>query len=143
VLAGGTTVFCVLPCGRRLTYPDVRLETRESAYGVKTEITYLRANWMPKADEREWPRAKTYGGSLAENATQAAAASLMRWALRRLDAAGAPVVASIHDQALVECPLDEQDHWHAVLHDAMNSAPDWAEGLPIEAEVDVRERFGK
>jgi len=139
VLAGGITVFCQLPCGRLLTYPSVMIESNE----YSSKITYLRANWIPKAGERQWPRAKLWHGTLAENVTQATAASLMRWALRQLHAEGACVVAAIHDQALVECPLDEADHWEAVLHKAMNSNPDWAEGLPIEAEVDRRTRFGK
>jgi len=143
ILSGGTTVFCTLPCGRLLTYPSVRIDFIETQYGVREQITYLRANWVPKANERQWPRAKLWHGTLAENITQATAASLMRWALRQLHDEGACVVAAIHDQALLESPLADADHWEAVLHKAMNSNPDWAEGLPIEAEVDRRTRFGK
>lgn len=143
ILAGGTTVFCELPCGRFLTYPDVTIEDVETRYGWRDQITYLRANWTPRANERRWPRAKLWGGTLFENVTQAAAASLMRFALRELDAAGAKTVAAVHDQALIETSLDEADHWEAVLHKAMNTTPDWATGLPVVAEVERRERFGK
>jgi len=140
ILAGGTTVFCELPCGRYLTYPDVRTEF----VGFDREVTtFARANWTPKSGERVWPRSKIWGGTLFENVTQAAAASLMRYALRRVTDAGGTIVAAVHDQMLMEVPIEEEARWTAVLHEAMNTAPDWADGLPVEAEVETRTRFGK
>jgi DNA polymerase len=141
ILVGAKTLFCELPCGRLLTYPDVRLEMVPTPWGEeRLGLTAMRSNWTPKATEKEWPRSSLYGGLLCENATQATAASLLRYALRAALEAGLKVVLHVHDELVVECaPNAKPDMLHAI----MNTAPAWAEGLPLHAPVDFMRRFGK
>jgi len=143
VLAGGLTLFCQLPCGRVLTYPDVRLELVEGPYGPRDQITTLRAAFTPKATEKEWPRSSLWGGTLLENCTQAVAASLLRCALREADARGLNVVFHVHDQIVVEVPADRADEHAQVLTEIMNNPPAWASDLPLKADVDKTDRFKK
>ena len=144
VLVGEKTLFCELPCGRLLTYPDARIGMRPTPWGEMVPgISALRAAWTPKATEREWPRADLWGGLLVENAVQGTAASLLRDALRQCQEAGLPVVLHVHDEIVAEVPQDQINNWSSVLHTIMNVAPDWAPGLPLQAEVDHVERFGK
>ena len=144
-MVGDLTLFCELPCGRLLTYPDARIGPRMTPWGEEVQgISALRAAWTPKATEKEWPRADLWGGLLQENIVQGTAASLLRSALVRCELRGLNVVLHVHDEIVVEaaeayCHMGDD----LVLHDIMNTAPDWAEGLPLAAEVDVMERFGK
>ena len=94
------------------------------------------------ATEKEWPRASLYGGLLCENATQATAASLLRYALRAALKWGLKVVLHVHDELVVECDVHELMD-PSTLHEIMNTAPAWAEGLPLDAPVEFMERFGK
>lgn len=143
VLVGEKTLFCELPCGRLLTYPDARVEMRETPWGAMVPgITALRAAWTPKATERQWPRADLWGGLLQENNTQGFAASLLRYALREADRKGLPTVMHIHDELIVETSkIHKLTH---LLFRIMNTAfPEWANGLPLTADVKVMDRFGK
>ena len=141
VLCGGVTLFCELPCGRLLTYPDARIEAVDGPYGMRDQLTVLRAAWVPKANEKEWPRTAVYGGKLFNNAVQGTAASLMRHAVREADDAQLPVVFHVHDELVVESSDAENDAER--LRRIMNTPPEWAAGLPLQAPVDVMERFGK
>ncbi len=144
VLAGGTTLFCELPCGRLLTYPDTRIEQKMAPWGEPVPtLTALRANWTPKTTEREWPRSSLWAGLICENCCQSTAASLLRAALLRAELRGLGVVLHVHDELVVEAPEAQAEEQAKILHDIMNTAPDWAEGLPLKADVDIKERFGK
>lgn len=148
ILCGGVTLFCELPDQRLLTYPDCRVEHVETPWGeTRPALTCLRAAFVPKAGEKEWPRSSLWGGLLFENAVQGTAASVLREALRELDR-GAPartgdVVLHVHDEIVMEAPTALADGYVAGLANAMNHTPDWAPGLPLKAEVKVLERFGK
>jgi DNA polymerase I-like protein with 3'-5' exonuclease and polymerase domains len=77
-------------------------------------------------------------GQLAENATQATAASLLREALVDLEL-GEPwpgeVVAHTHDEIVAECRAEDVKVVAATLEAVMSYVPDWAPGLPLAAEV--------
>jgi len=141
ILAGGITLFCKLPCGRYLTYPDVRIEMKEAPWGdPMPQLTMLRAAFVPKANEKEWPRSGIYGGLLFENAVQGTAASLLREAVYECYAQDLNVVFHVHDELVLE---HKPGNGVKVLHQIMNTAPEWADGLPLAADVEVMERFGK
>jgi len=144
VLCGGRTLFCQLPDGRLLTYPDTRIEMQETPWGeVRPTLTALRAAFVPKVGEDEWPRTTLWGGLLFENAVQGTAASLLRWALRQAERQGLAVALHVHDQIVVESPRRLADVEAEMLADIMNSPPAWARSLPLKAEVETMERFGK
>lgn len=138
------TLFCELPCGRVLTYPDIRAEQRKAPWGdMVPSLSALRAGWTPKVDAKEWPRGAVYGGLLTENIVQGTAASLLRWALRELDYEEAPVILHVHDEIVLETLEGNAEELGELLREIMNEGPDWAEDLPLAAEVETMKVYGK
>jgi len=142
VLCGGVTLFCELPDGRLLTYPDARIEMITTPWGEeRPTLTAIRAAFAPKATEKEWPRTSLWGGELFNNGVQGTAASLLRYVIRKL-VDEMDIVLHVHDELVVElyrdddCTIDQLEYW-------MNTPPPWADGLPLKAEVEIMEKFGK
>ena len=135
----GTDLFCTLPSGTLLTYPQARIEKD----GKYITLTALKANLTPAAGAAEWPRFNLWRGLLAENATQAECATLLREALRGCYDSGIKVVIHCHDEIVAECRDSEVDWTAKSLERIMREAPLWAEGLPLKAEPTVSKRYGK
>jgi DNA polymerase len=57
--------------------------------------------------------------------------------LRQLD----NVVLHVHDEIVLESDHPEQDAER--LLNIMRTPPDWAAGLPLDAEVSIMSRYGK
>ena len=127
-LYDGQHLWYALPSGRILCYPFAKFEG--------DEITYIKAAWKPAADAKEWPRARLWKGLACENITQAIAHDLLRHSLRQLD----DVVLHVHDEIVLETADPEAPN---TLKQVMCTPPDWAAGLPLNAEVDVMSRYGK
>ena len=124
----GQHLWYALPSGRILCYPFARFEG--------DEITYVKAAWKPAADAKEWPRARLWRGLACENITQAIANDLLRHALRQLP----DVVLHVHDEIVLETADPDAPN---TLKQVMCTPPSWAEGLPLNAEVEVMNRYGK
>ena len=124
----GQHLWYALPSGRILCYPFAKFEGEN--------ITYVKAAWKPAADAKEWPRARLWKGLACENITQAIANDLLRHSLRQLP----DVVLHVHDEIV----LETDDPTAAdTLKQVMCTPPEWAEGLPLNAEVEVMSRYGK
>ena len=134
-LFDGLHLWYALPSGRILCYPYAKLEDEG--------VTYAKAAWKPAADATEWPRARLWRGLACENITQATANDILRYALRELDARGVHVVAHVHDEVVVECPVEAIDEQTAIMNEIMCRTPDWAAGLPLGIELECMERYGK
>jgi len=126
-LFDGLHLWYVLPSGRILCYPYARLESEG--------VTYAKAAWKPAADAKEWPRARLWKGLACENITQAVANDLLRHSLRQLD----DVVLHVHDEIVIETATPDPE----ALRSIMCTPPEWAKGLPLDAEVSIMERYGK
>jgi DNA polymerase len=126
-------LWYALPSGRVLCYPHARFE--------RDGITYAKAAWKPAQDAKEWPRARLWHGLACENIVQATANDLLRDALRRLDAEGQRVILHCHDE--IGLDADDVEAAAAQLEAVMVAPPAWAAGLPLAAEVNIRERYGK
>ena len=141
------TLFCELPCGRVLTYPDIRITQELSPFGkMQNTLSALRAGWTPKVGEKEWPRGKLYGGLLFENIVQGTAASLLRYALRQCHAKDLPVVLHVHDEIVLEVPDSQVEDAQNALFEIMNTPPEWLKTsppFPLEASVERMTRYGK
>lgn len=109
-----------LPSGRVLCYINPKVEDGQISYAGVNQYT------------RQWTRIKTYGGKLIENATQAVARDVLAANMPAIEAAGYPIVLSVHDELLTE-PEDLPKFTSAELGDLMSTVPDWAEGLPLAA----------
>jgi len=125
----GQHLWYALPSGRVLCYPFAKLEP--------DGVTYAKAAWKPAADAKEWPRARLWKGLACENITQATANDLLRYALRQLD----DVVLHVHDEIVLE--TDRPEEMAERLERVMCTPPNWAEGLPLSAEVAIMSRYGK
>jgi DNA polymerase len=127
-LYDGLHLWYALPSGRILCYPYAKLEPEG--------VSYAKAAWKPAQDAKEWPRARLWKGLACENVTQAVANDLLRHALRQLD----DVVLHVHDEIVLETADPEAAE---NLKRVMCTAPEWADGLPLNAEVETMKRYGK
>jgi DNA polymerase len=131
-------LWMALPSGRCIAYPQPRWELDQAPWEEEPseKLTVLWGSGKRKAGQ-PWPRRALSHIILSENATQAAAADLMRETIVRAYDAELPVLFSVHDELVCEGLCSEK------LQSIMTTAPDWAEGLPIDADTTEGERYGK
>jgi len=121
-----------LPAGRCIVYPWPKLENKA---GGKTNITFF--GQLP--GKSAWGRVSTYGGKLVENATQGTAADIMANGAVNAEKAGFEILTLIHDQALARHdgrPIEE-------FCNCLTDLPEWAKGLPIDAEGQITPYYVK
>ena len=53
------------------------------------------------------------------------------------------VVLHVHDEIVLEVPEKDAEAAAQTLHNVMCTPPIWANGLPLEAEVQTMKRYGK
>ena len=123
----GGTFELELPSGRMIRYFNI------------AEIDRQRCGRV----ERGQPRKTLYGGLLTENLVQATARDLFAEAILRLERAGLPVVLHVHDEVVVE--VDESAAAEALqaVNEIMCVVPTWATGLPIQADTQIADAYGK
>lgn len=117
-------LFIRLPSGRRLSYIKPRIDTNR--FGGDS-ITYMGIN-----SAKKWDRLETFGGKLTENIVQGTARDLLANALINAANAGYDTVFHVHDEIICEVPngygsVDE-------LCKLMCIKPEWADGLPLNAD---------
>ena len=135
----GSFLWCKLPSGRVLCYPYPQIKQIETPWGeLRSALVFMSVNGVTN----KWEETKTYGGSLAENVTQAVSRDLLAEALVRLEYNGFPVVMHIHDEAVVEITTSDENAVHRV-EQIIATTPDWAAGLPVSAEGWQGKRFRK
>jgi len=125
-----------LPSGRALHYRGLSFD-RYRVEGENGE-TVAKQSWRYSDPRRNGARVGTYGGHLVAEMTQAIARDLLADALVRLETEGWPVVASVHDEAVVEGA-----YYVGELCELLCAAPAWAQGLPLAAEGALMERYRK
>ena len=117
-------MFMRLPSGRNLCYQSPHFT--ENRFGSDA-IGYYAPNAAGQMVVQE-----TFGGKLAENATQAIARDILAHALLTLEKNGYPVIFHVHDEAVIEMPNGQGSLEEACR--LMAIAPDWAENLPLRAD---------
>lgn len=88
-----------LPSGRKLFYPKPFL--KENQFG-KMAIHYYTVGQQT----RKWEVASTYGGKMTENIVQAIARDCLAVTLERIAAKGLQVVFHVHDEVIIDAPVD-------------------------------------
>lgn len=111
-----------LPSGRKLFYPRPFL--KENPFG-KQAVHYYGVNQQTK----KWEINSTYGGKLVENIVQAVARDCLAETLRRIDALGLQVVFHVHDEVVIDAPLDVTVDR---ICDLMAEPIPWAPGLILK-----------
>ena len=134
-LFDGLHLWYSLPSGRVLCYPYARLE--------EDGVTYAKAAWKPAADAKEWPRARLWKGLACENIVQATANDVLRHSLRVLEAEGFAITAHVHDEIIVECDSTDAERVKQRMYEVMTTPPEWASGLPLNAEINILQIYGK
>lgn len=125
-------MFIVLPSGRKLVY--VKPKMGVNRYGSES-VTYEGVG-----EQKKWLRLESYGPKFVENIVQATARDILVEAMRRLEAAGYPIVMHVHDEAVIEAPADTSlDDICAI----MGQTPSWAEGLLLRADGYVCDFYQK
>ena len=117
-------MFMRLPSGRNLCYQSPHFT--ENRFGSDA-IGYYAPNAAGQMVVQE-----TFGGKLAENATQAIARDILAHALLMLEKNGYPVVFHVHDEAVIEMPNGQGSLEEACR--LMAITPDWAKDLPLRAD---------
>ncbi|MDD3238533.1 MAG: DNA polymerase [Lachnospira sp.] len=115
-------LFIGLPSGRRLAYVKPRIIQNE--YG-RDEISYEGVG-----TGKRWERINSYGPKFVENIIQGMSRDILAEAMGRLSAAGYKIVIHVHDEAVIEAPME------AKLEDAcqiMSVTPEWTPGLILNA----------
>lgn len=83
-----------------------------------------------------------FAGKLVENIIQAIARDILVEAIRKLEAAGLPVVLHVHDEVVVEIEVSRAQETVEQVRMIMTTLPQWAAGLPLACEVSVANRYG-
>ncbi|MEM6471701.1 MAG: DNA polymerase [Planctomycetota bacterium] len=90
---------------------------------------------------RKWGKERTYGAKLVENIVQAVARDFLVEAMFRVERAGYPIVATIHDEI-----MSERENGEGSLEEfesLMRKIPKWGRGCPIEVEGFESGRYRK
>lgn len=99
LLYGQSFLTVQLPSGRKLFYPKPFLQ--ENRFG-KMAIHYYTVGQQT----RKWEVDSTYGGKMTENIVQAIARDCLAETLRRISLLGLQVVFHVHDEVIIDAPMD-------------------------------------
>ncbi|TXJ25365.1 MAG: hypothetical protein E6Q24_14630 [Chitinophagaceae bacterium] len=139
-LYDGQHLWCRLPSGRLMCYPYARVV--QDDYGDCIE--YRRGNRSPKSGVIDWPVERLWYGTLTENLAQAIEFDLMMLTLRRMrKMRDLPVRIHVHDEIVPEVDKRVAEEKLAKFLALMKQGADWSEGLPIEAEGHISDRYVK
>lgn len=142
----GPHLFCRLPSGREITYPYVQI-LKDARKGT---ITYMKVR-DPNLDRSKviddessfgrWQRVTTWGGKLMENVVQAICRDLLADVMVNLRRAKYTINLHVHDEVRCSVPAGKVNRGE--LTRIFTTVPEWAEGFPLNAEIDVTRRYGK
>lgn len=123
----------VLPSGLCLEYPNLRYDTKRNSWAF---------------DSKEAGTAtKTWGGTITENVMQALTAVFIKEKMRAIHAyfkpLGGRVALQVHDEIIALGPREDADAHMAEMLRLMCIVPDWAPGLPLDAEGDFDVNYCK
>jgi DNA polymerase bacteriophage-type len=126
-------LICALPNGKLLHYANARIDGADK---------WGRPRWVYNAYRQgQWREVAPYGGQLTENVVSALARELLVDRMFALEAAGYPIVFTVHDEIVVEHP----DITRETMERIMSERPPWAEklGVPVKAKAWVGKRYAK
>jgi DNA polymerase len=120
-----------LPSGRYLSYLQPRV--------VDGVLSYVGVD----SYTRSWKRIKTYGGKLAENATQAWARDIMAHNMPAVEQAGYNILLTVHDELITEAPVSRRELNCEGLAKLLAANPPWAADVPLKASGFSADRYEK
>ena len=122
VIYGQSFLTVQLPSGRKIFYPKPFLQ--ENKFG-KQAIHYYTVGQQT----HKWEVTSTYGGKMTENIVQAIARDCLAETLKRVHSLGLQVVFHVHDEVIVDAPMDVSvDRICQLMGDPIS----WAPGLILK-----------
>lgn len=121
------TLLIHLPSGRNLSYRDPELG--ENKFG-STCLKYKGIDQLTK----KWTSIDTYGGKIVENIVQAISRDILAYSMLRLNEEGFDITMHVHDEAICEIPINDQENKLLEMCNIMSEDIPWAEGLPLNAD---------
>jgi DNA polymerase len=121
------TLFIKLPNGRRLAYKNAKVQ--DGSY--RSEIVYDGKD----QNTGRWTKVNTYGGKLVENITQAVARDCLAAAMMELNKAGYMPTFHVHDEVIVEVPIDTKEKAMKDIKNLMALKLPWTKGLILTADA--------
>lgn len=122
VVYGQSFLTMRLPSGRKLYYAKPFL--KENRFG-KMSVHHYGVGMTKK-----WEKQNTYSGKLTENCIQAVARDCLAVTLDRIKARGWDVVFHVHDEVVIDAPMDVTQEEVCNL---MSEPISWAPGLILKA----------
>ena len=122
LIYGQSFLTIELPVGRKLYYPKPYL--KENQFG-RPAVHYYGV----RQTTGKWGAESTYGGKLTENIVQAIARDCLCEVIRRVVARNWDLVFHVHDEVIVDAPMDVHTEDLCALMDAPIS---WAPGLLLK-----------
>lgn len=116
-----------LPSGRFLIYHD--FDIRYEKLKNRDSLSFKGVNQQT----HKWTTVFTYGGKITENIVQAIARDCLALAIDRLEKAGYRPILHVHDEVIIEVPIEEKEKHLKAIEDIMAQPIDWAEGLELKA----------
>lgn len=114
-----------LPSGRKLYYAQPRIVEGGSRFG-NDAVFYMSLNQTTK----KYELTGTYGGKMTENIVQAIARDCLAETLSRLNSEGLNYIFHVHDEVVIDTPLDLSVDYVCEL---MSKPIGWADGLILKA----------
>jgi len=130
------TLMIHLPSGRNLSYREPQLATNK--FGTMC-LTYKGIDQLTK----KWVSIDTYGGKIVENIVQALSRDILAHSMSRLDQEGFVITMHVHDEAICEIPLKDQENTLKRMCEIMSENIPWADGLPLNADGYLTEFYKK
>jgi len=136
--AGGY-LFILLPSGRRLSYPKVKLNAVWSIKVQGREVPMTADISYMGVKNNTWMRIGTHPGMLVENIIQAMARDILVYGLLCAEQAGYKILMSVHDEGIAEGTADNVDEFCEYM--CMKQA--WATTIPLKADGYISKRYKK
>lgn len=128
-------LYMRLPSGRRIAYYRPSVIEHEDG---QAELRYEGIDTYT----RQWKNVGTYGGKLCENAVQALSRDLLVQSMLKLEAAGCPIIGTVHDEVICEIPEEAAGPFEAAAL-LMRQTPTWAPGFPVDVDGHIAKRYRK
>jgi len=145
----GRCLWCVLPTQRMLCYPDAWLKSEQAEYvcrytgQVKTRTKRTVRFMGMDSMTHQWCEQSLYGGLQCNNIVQGTAADLLVEAMFRVEAAGYPVILTVHDEIVTEVPEHRTDLNDSHFAQLMAEHSSTFDGLPISVGAWQDKRYVK
>jgi DNA polymerase bacteriophage-type len=126
-------LVCELLNGKLLHYANARLDGHDR---------FNRPRWVYNAYKvGQWREVTPYGGQLTENVVSALARELLVDRMFALEAAGYPIIFTLHDEVIAEHP----DIAKEAMERIMSERAPWAEklGVPVRDKAWIGKRYRK